>query len=274
AGAGTSAGASSQAKPDGTGGGVKIPTTIVSTTDDTGGAIKQSGAATIKVYTDLSGTPDDRASKSSGATAGTTKPTIQLFARDVENTKGLFKHSFSIITYSDGRKEIVTGLLEERTLFGMVIKDLDIHHIKYVDENRETLGLDWKEKADRNNIKHILMQEFSFQNDYELGSYVDKGIKGLQALDKQDYDICSTDRCWGGNSNTVQKYFYDAMGLKLNIPEQYRLPNALGLSQLPGIDGTFYKGALEKGYEALKNTPEAIGKTMEEYGKQLAETDL
>ncbi len=163
------------------------------------------------------------------------KPSIELFARDVQYTAGMAQHSFSIFTDSRGRQTIITAYPEKNIFIGT---NLEVVDAPYIDENKKLFYDDWKKE----DSKHLSIYKLELNNDQELNNYLAKARATVKMIEfgnnggRFDYDICITDKCWGGNSNTVQRAIYDSMGIKLEIPKNLNLL---------GIDGKFYDGPLD-----------------------------
>jgi hypothetical protein len=152
-----------------------------------------------------------------------------------------------ILLYKNGDKIIVTAFARnagKKLFHSMFTGDLEVIHKAYIESNKEQFYDDWVETARENNIEHRLLQQWEFEDDAELQSYENKIKEQVRWIETGnngkpfDYDLCLFPWSFGGNSNTVQKYLYQAMGLdpKLDSVEK---------SHLPGIDGVLYDGPLD-----------------------------
>ena len=111
---------------------------------------------------------------------------------------------------------------------------------------------DWQgntsDKDKKGNAYHKFIQEWKFDNDKELNSYLAKAKQAIDFVNtgnngrRFDYDLCKTDECFGTNSNTVQKLIFEKMNIKLNIPKDV---------SLAGIKGKFYDGLIDNALEKL-----------------------
>lgn len=182
----------------------------------------------------------------------TQQPNIKLFARDIDLKldRGKHHHAYTIFTYSSGKEVIVTGFPEgNNPLTG----NLQGAVVKYTKENKEQELFpksDWMD-----NSRRVTIKEWKFGSDAELEQALQKARKAIDFVEtgnkggRFDYDVCVSNKCWGANSNTVQKIVYKEMGLHFQIPKDVNLP---------GIEGEFYDGPLD-------NLP---GKLAEEHQKQ------
>jgi hypothetical protein len=164
------------------------------------------------------------------------------------------QHGYTIFTFSDGKKIIVTGFPERNN---MITGDLQVIITEYNEANTHLFPKgDWdKNHKDLNRRASILTYEFS--NDHELNDYFAKAKEAVDVVNKGnkcqrfDYDLCVSDNCWGSNSNTVQSYIYKQMAIELKIPKDINLP---------GINGKFYDGPMDNvmkrwGEELQKEQP-------------------
>ena len=165
------------------------------------------------------------------------KPSIELFARHVDPT-GKFQHSYTIFTNSQGQKTIITGFPENNNAKGMLFDKLKVFDIPYIEENQPLLGKDWDSNVlELDKVKRWTIQKIELDNDIELNNHLSKAREAVKMIEtgnnggRFDYDICFTDKCWGGNSNTVQKKLWNAMGYEIKVPKGF---------SLPGIKGEFY----------------------------------
>lgn len=127
----------------------------------------------------------------------------------------------------------------------MFTSNLEVVDMPYIEENAKYLSKDWSKRyagdyyAD--NECNILM-DIELNNDQELKGYLSRAREAVKFMEtgnkggRFDYDLCLTGKCWGGNSNTVQRAIYDRMGIELDIPKEYKMP---------GIDGRFYNGPMD-----------------------------
>ncbi|WP_039457832.1 hypothetical protein, partial [Candidatus Jidaibacter acanthamoebae] len=167
------------------------------------------------------------------ATQEVNKPSIELFARRVDGTGGAYQHGFTIFTDSQGQKTIITGFPEDNGIKGMLFDNLEVIDCPYTKENRHRIGKDWEAK----DVKHWSIQKQELNSDADLQFKLSRAREAVKMIEtgnnggRFDYDLCFTDKCWGGNSNTVQKEIWNAMGYEIKVPKGF---------SLPGIDGKFY----------------------------------
>ncbi|RYE12185.1 MAG: hypothetical protein EOP34_11295, partial [Rickettsiales bacterium] len=139
----------------------------------------------------------------------------------------------------------------------MFTGDMKVYDLPYIDANKDALGKDWAEKGDykKEREKYKIINLEVLENDKELNMYLTRAREAVNKIntgnggEKYDYDICITDKCYGGNSNTVQKLIYENMGIKMKVPDNI---------DMPGINGEFYVGPTE-------NWKEKSGKLINEY---------
>lgn len=192
----------------------------------------------------------------------TRKPKIEFVVRSVFPFFDK-KHGFSIFTKTEGQKTIITGHPEEHNPF----KNLQIVDVPYIEAYKNVLGDDWAKNEDgdyqpgdyEHSKKYRVIMRKEFNSDQELEGYLSKArdaVKEMESGNKGgrfDYDLCITDKCSGENSNTVQRVIYDAMGIKIEVPEDI---------SLPGIEGKFYDGPTD-------NLPHKFGQKLKELGEKL-----
>ena len=169
------------------------------------------------------------------------KPTIEFFVRDVKYTGE--QHGYTIFTYSDGRKIIVTGFPENMNMFTGNLKGVITEYTITNLKNELFPKKDWE-----NNPSRKLIQKWGLDNDQELNSYLSHAKQAIDFVNtgnnggRFDYDFCKTDKCGGSNSNTVQKLLFEKMNLKLHIPKDI---------SLAGIKGKFYDGPFDNYFQKL-----------------------
>jgi len=197
---------------------------------------------------------------------GQRKPTIELVARDVIAGK---KHGFTIFTDSNNQKTIITGFPERKN---MLTGNMEVIDAPYTEASKKLFGKDWVENADyKNSEKHAVIMSIELNNDQELQGYLSKAREAVKAMEtgnkgeRYDYDICLTDKCWGGNSNTVQRVIYEAMDVKIIVPE--------GVS-LPGIKGEFYDGSTDNLHIKVYKEAKEISQKSKEFVKTLLEEKI
>ena len=164
-------------------------------------------------------------------------PTIEVFARYVKSTAGLALHSYTLYTYSDGTIIIHTGFPKDGN---MVTGNLKFIEAPYTKKYRSMIGDDFKEE---DGPKHWRLDRFVLNSDTELNAYLEKARNVGKFINTGnnggpfDYDICVTEKCFGANSNTVQRVLHEAMGTARWINKE-----TLKAFNLPGIHGKFYDG--------------------------------
>ncbi|KIE04732.1 hypothetical protein NF27_GB00010 [Candidatus Jidaibacter acanthamoeba] len=115
----------------------------------------------------------------------------------------------------------------------MLFDNLEVIDCPYTKENRHRIGKDWEAK----DVKHWSIQKQELNSDADLQFKLSRAREAVKMIEtgnnggRFDYDLCFTDKCWGGNSNTVQKEIWNAMGYEIKVPKGF---------SLPGIDGKFY----------------------------------
>ena len=166
------------------------------------------------------------------------KPLVEIFARHVDGTFGTLEHSYTIFTDSKGHRTIITGFPEKNSIVGMLFYNLKVVDCPYTEENKRLFGDDWESKE----VKRWSVDKFNLENDAELQDHLLKARTAVKFIEtgnnggRFDYDLCITDNCSGGNSNTVQKVIWNAMGREIKVQK--------GID-LPGINGKFYDGPLD-----------------------------
>jgi hypothetical protein len=156
------------------------------------------------------------------------------------------KHAFTIFTYSNGQKQIITGFPENKN---MLTGNLEVIDTLYTEDNKRMFLNDYPEDGSyKTNKDYQVIMNIELDNDQQLSNHISKARKATRLIEtvnnggRFDYDICITDKCWGANSNTVQSAIYKAMNIEVKIPE--------GID-LPGIKGNFYNGPLDDFFKKL-----------------------
>ena len=171
---------------------------------------------------------------------GNHKPKMEVFARDVKNTYGIFQHAYTLYTFSDGTKIIHTGFPEDNNMATGNLKAVDSI---YDELNKHLFRNDYQDKKQR---PHIKLYEKNLFSDIELQNYLSKAREVITKIEtgnngaRFDYDACLTDNCWGANSNTVQRLIHDAMGTSSEWIN--KIPDGV---RLPGINGMLYDGLFD-----------------------------
>ena len=197
---------------------------------------------------------------------GQRKPTIELVVREVIPGTGRM-HGFSIFTYSNGQKIIFAGYPEEHN----PLRNLQIVDELYVVANKKLLGDDWVDVGYENSKKHKIIMTKTFDNDQELNGYLSRAREAVKFMEtgnkgeRFDYDICFTAKCWGENSNTVQRVIYDAMGIEIKPDNGAPMPN------MPGIKGRFYEGSTDSLHIKTYKKAQEINQKSKEFVKKLLE---
>ncbi|CAL7964042.1 Protein translocase subunit SecA (modular protein) [Gammaproteobacteria bacterium] len=179
------------------------------------------------------------------------KPTIELVVREVFHHTG-FMHGFTIFTDSKGQKTIIAGYPEGHN----AMLNLQIVDAPYIEANAKLLDKDWAKRGNYGKDYRIIKTEI-LGSDQDLQDYLSKAREAVEVIKQSaikagnnegrfDYDLCITDRCWGSNSNTVQRAVWDGMGMKIEVPRDIKMP---------GIEGKFYKGPMD---DVLQKVGDAI----------------
>ncbi len=182
------------------------------------------------------------------------KPTIELVVRRVFPHTNIM-HGFTIFTDSTGQKTIIAGYPEKHNF----LLNLEIVDAPYVEANAKLLDKDWASEGDYKNQKneYKIIKTERPSTDQDLQKYLSKAREAISAIKQKairlgnndgmfDYDLCITDKCWGGNSNTVQRAIWDSMGMKIEVPSDIKMP---------GIEGKFYIGSMD---DVLQNAGDAV----------------
>ena len=189
---------------------------------------------------------------------GQRKPTIEFVVREVIAGEN---HGFSIFTDSNNQKTIIAGYPEKHKFW----KDLQVIDAPYIEANKEFFGKDWAKFGDyKHSKKHTIIMTKELNSDQELQDYLSKAREAVKAMEtsnkggRYDYDICLTDKCWGENSNTVQRVIYESMDIKIEVPK--------GIN-LPGIDGKFYDGPTDNLHIKTYKKAQEINQKSKEFVK-------
>ena len=197
------------------------------------------------------------------------KPTIELVVREVIPGIG-FMHGFSIFTYSNGQKIIIAGYPENHNF---MTGNIRVVEASYIEANQELFGKDWPKTGDykenKEDYKVIMTKELN--NDQELQSYLSKAREAVKSMEtgnkggRFDYDICFTSKCWGENSNTVQRVIYEAMDIEIKPNKGTSMP------KMPGIKGKFYDSSTDNLHIKTYKKAQEFNQKSKEFVKKLLE---